>query len=106
MVAVGRFQGTTGLGRRPCAVRHEVIDLIAAAGGEHVRVFGSVVSGEDSEGSDIDLLFTMTRPLGLMELEALQARVSDLVGSPVDLVPEEALLPRVAGKVLGEAVPL
>ena len=87
-------------------MRHEVIDLIAGAGGERVRVFGSLVGGEDSEGSDVDLLFTMTRPLGLMELEDLQARVSEVVGWPVDLVPEETLRPHVACRVLGEAVSL
>jgi len=101
-----RFHGTTPLGRRLRSARQQVIDLIGSQGGEHVRVFGSVASGEESEGSDIDLLFTMTRPLGLLELEALQALVSEAVGAPVDLVPEDTLLQPVARRVLREAVPL
>ncbi|MFN2318119.1 MAG: nucleotidyltransferase family protein [Dermatophilaceae bacterium] len=101
-----RFHGTTPLGRRLRSVRQHVIDLISDAGGKDVRVFGSVASGAESESSDIDLLFTMSRPLGLLELEALQARVSEVVGAPVDLVPDGTLLPPVARRVLAEAIPL
>lgn len=101
-----RFHGSTPLGRRLRAARQQVIDLIGSAGGEDVRVFGSVAVGQDSEGSDIDLLFTMTRPLGLLELEALQSEVSQAVGTPVDLVPDDTLLPPVARRVRREAVAL
>jgi hypothetical protein len=38
-----------------------------------------IATGEDREGSDIDLLFTMGRPLSLMQLGALELSVSEIV---------------------------
>jgi uncharacterized protein len=101
-----RFHGSTPLGQRLRASRSEVLDILRASGARDVRVFGSVAAEQDREGSDIDLLFTMTRPLGLLELEALEDAVSAAVGARVDLVPDETLLPRVASRVVREAVPL
>lgn len=67
-------------------------------------MFGSLAAGTDHEGSDVDLLFTMERPLSLMELGGLEVRIADLVGASVDLVPESSLRPDLREHVLGEAV--
>ncbi len=69
-------------------------------------MFGSVARGEDDEGSDVDLLFVMGRPLSLMELGRLEDEVSASVGLPVDLVPESSLRPALRDRALAEAVPL
>ena len=71
-----------------------------------MRVFGSVARGEDHEGSDVDLLFVMGRPLSLMQLGRLEDEVSASVGVPVDLVPESSLRPALRDRALAEAVPL
>jgi predicted nucleotidyltransferase len=52
--------------------RNEVKQLVRAAGGSNVRVFGSVATGEDHDGSDVDLLFTMGAPLSLMGAALLE----------------------------------
>ena len=101
-----RFHGTTPLARRLRASRAEVLRAVAEAGGRDVRVFGSVARGEDDEGSDVDLLFVMGRPLSLMELGQLEDEVSAAVGAPVDLVPESSLRPALRDRALVEAVPL
>lgn len=101
-----RFHGTTPLARRLRAARGEVLRLMGAAGGNHVRVFGSVARGEDDEGSDVDLLFAMDRPLSLMELGQLEEQVSAAVGVSVDLVPEGSLRPDLRDRALAEAVAL
>lgn len=101
-----RFHGTTTLARRLRAARGEVRRLVHEAGGSRVRVFGSVARGEDDEGSDVDLLFVMHRPLSLMELGRLEDAVSAAVGVPVDLVPESSLRPALRDRALAEAVPL
>jgi uncharacterized protein len=69
-------------------------------------VFGSVATGTEHVGSDIDLLFDMSTPMGLMELGALERRLSDLLGAPVDLIPAAALRPDLRDRVLAEAVTL
>lgn len=61
-----RFDGTSPLGRRVRKHAAEVKRLIAEACGSDVRVFGSVAAGEDGADSDIDLVFTMGRPLSLV----------------------------------------
>ncbi len=71
-----------------------------------MRVFGSLATGKDTLTSDIDLLFTMGRPLGLMELSRLEREVEEIVQAPVDLVPESSLRRDFRDRVLAEAVPL
>ena len=101
-----RFHGTTPLARRLRAARPQILRLVHDAGGEQVRVFGSVARGEDGEGSDVDLLFVMVRPLSLMELGRLEDAVAGAIGAAVDLVPESSLRPALRDRALAEAVPL
>lgn len=101
-----RFHGTTPLAMRLRRARVELIRLVTAAGGSNVRVFGSVATGHDHEDSDIDLLFTMHRPLSLMQLGALEERLTELVGVTVDLVPDTAIRPALRDRILAEAVML
>lgn len=101
-----RFHGASPLARKLRKARPEVLRLIEAAGGSNVRVFGSLATGEDGECSDVDLLYTGGRPMGLMALAGLELDVSEAVGEPVDLVPESTLAPFLRDRVLNEAVPL
>ena len=54
----------------------------------------------------MDLLFEMKRPLGLLALGRLEARIAELVDTEVDLVPESTLRHDLRQRVLDEAVPL
>lgn len=101
-----RFHGAGPLARRVRSSRREIIALVRAAGGRDVRVFGSVATGEEQPESDVDLLFTMGRPLSLMELVELEHQISALIGVGVDLVPDSALRPELRERVLAEAVAL
>ena len=69
-------------------------------------MFGSVATGTEQAGSDIDLLFDMGTPMGLMELGALERRLSGLLGADVDLIPAATLRPDLRDRVLDEAVAL
>jgi len=101
-----RFHGHGQLALRLRRHAREVRDLIDQAGGSNVRVFGSVATGAERAGSDIDLLFDMGAPMGLMELGTLERRLSVLLGAPVDLIPAAALRPDLRDRVLAEAVTL
>ncbi len=52
------------------------LSLIGQAGGGNVRVFGSVATGAERAGSDIDLLSDMGVPMGLTSIEAELADAS------------------------------
>ncbi len=101
-----RFHGTSPRARALRRHRSDVRRLVKEAGGTNVRVFGSVATGTDHDDSDVDLLFTMERPLSLLALGRLERRIADLVGLPVDLIPDSALRPEMADRVVAEAVPL
>jgi len=100
------FHGTSPLARRLRAHADDIRQIIAAAGGGNVRVFGSVATGQDQDGSDIDLLFTMGTPLSLMQLGALEQQLRDVLDAEVDLVPDSALRPEFRDRALAEAVAL
>ena len=100
------FHGTTPLARRLRAARRQVIEMVEAAGGSNVRVFGSVATGQEHEGSDIDLLFRMDQPLGLMDLAGLEIELGTILHADVDLVPDTNIRPTMRERILAEAVPL
>ena len=101
-----RFHGTTPLAKQLRTARREVIETVKAAGGSNVRVFGSVATGQEHKGSDIDLLFRMDQPLGLMDLAGLEIELGTILHADVDLVPDTNIRPTMRERILSEAVPL
>lgn len=87
--------------------RAQVLAVAAKHGAFNVRVFGSVVRGEDTPDSDVDFLIdydpekvTPWFPGGLlMDLQ-------DLLGRRVDVLTEGGISPLIRERVLGEAKPL
>jgi predicted nucleotidyltransferase len=55
-----------------------------------VYVFGSVATGEELPGSDVDVAFLAPRKLDPVERFRLQERIAALVGRSVDLVDLQA----------------
>ena len=68
------------------------------------RVFGSVLHGEDSEGSDLDLLVDPTPSTTLLTLAAIQFEAERLLGVPVDVLTPNALPRHGRERILREAV--
>ena len=57
-------------------------------------LFGSYSRGEQSEGSDVDILILVdrSRPVGLFKLSGMHLDLQDLLGLPVDLVTVKGLM--------------
>lgn len=72
----------------------------------NVRVFGSVMTHEDTEESDLDLLVQPTSETTYFDLGAIQYELSDLLGLNVDVLTPESLPARFREQVLHEAQPL
>lgn len=68
------------------------------------RVFGSVVRGEDQEGSDLDILVDPAPRASLLTMELLQAKLAGATGIRIGLRTAEELHPRFRAKVLAEAI--
>ena len=58
-------------------------------------LFGSYARGEETEMSDVDILFVpdMSTPFSLFTLGGMYMDLKELLGREVDLVPEGSLLP-------------
>jgi len=70
------------------------------------RVFGSVLHGDDRDGSDLDLLVDAPPGTTLFDLGGLQAELEDSLGVPVGLLTPGDLPEKFRQRVLQEAVPL
>jgi hypothetical protein len=86
--------------------RDTIRELVLQAGMSNPRVFGSVLRGEDSEDSDLDILVDPAPRASLLAMELLQSRISSATGVKIDLRTPEELHPRFRDKVLAEATSL
>lgn len=81
---------------REIALSHRVTD---------VRVFGSVLRGEDTEDSDLDTLVESTADTTLMDIARIQTELNRLLHISVDVLTPTALPEKFRQRVLGEARP-
>jgi predicted nucleotidyltransferase len=79
---------------------------LKAAGIVHLRLHGSLARGAATAKSDVDLIaeFDDTKHLSLLDMVALENRLSDLLGVPVDLSPQHTLKQAIAERAAREAV--
>lgn len=87
------------------AKRDDVLAAVAKVGAKDPRVFGSVARGDDSPGSDIDLLVTFPPEADIVTLLTLEEELADLLTVPVDVV-SSGSSGRVLDRARAEAVPL
>jgi len=86
--------------------RDEIRSVVVAHRAANPRLFGSTMRGEDTEGSDLDLLIDPTPETTLLDMGAIQFALQSALGIAVDVVTPGDLPPRFRDKVVNEAVPL
>jgi len=79
---------------RNVALRHRVTN---------VRVFGSVVHGDDIDGSDLDLLVEPTKETTMLDIAKIQLELSQLLPVAVDVLTPNGLPARFRLQVVAEA---
>ena len=70
------------------------------------RVFGSVIRGDDTEFSDLDLLVDPLPGVTLFDLGAIQIELEESLGVSVDVLTPNDLPKSFREQVLGEAIPV
>lgn len=70
------------------------------------RVFGSVIHGDDTEDSDLDILIDPTPDTTLFDIGAIRHELLQLLGVPVDVLTPKALPDSFRDSVLAEAMPI
>jgi hypothetical protein len=80
--------------------------VVAAHRARNPRVFGSVVHGEDTEASDLDILVDPQDQMSLFDLGAIISELNELLGIRVDVATPAALPERMRERVLRDAIPI
>ncbi|MCY7306054.1 MAG: nucleotidyltransferase family protein [Rhodoferax sp.] len=69
----------------------------------NVRVFGSVVHGNDTEESDLDILVEPTTLTTMMDMAKIQLELAQLLEVAVDVLTPKSLPAKFRAQVLAEA---
>ena len=88
------------------AHRDVIRQVVLANRARNPRIFGSVAKGEDTEGSDLDLLVDGTDDMSLFDLARIEIRLSEILGVPVEVRTPFEISSRYRDAVLSEARPL
>ncbi len=86
--------------------RIEIRRIVETGSASNPRVFGSVLHGKDTDGSDLDILVDPTPETTLFDIGAIRYRLRDLLGVPVDVLTPNALHAGMRDYVLSEAQPI
>ncbi len=87
------------------ALQASLPDLRQRYGLRDVWLFGSVVRGEASPDSDLDVLVTFdNQHLSLLEFIQLEQELSELLQVKIDLIERDTLKPTIGKEILREAI--
>jgi predicted nucleotidyltransferase len=86
--------------------RDAIRRVVAAHRARNARVFGSVLHGTDTSGSDLDILVDPTPDTTLFDIGAIRHELGQLLGVSVDVLTPNALPDKFRAAVLAEARPV
>jgi len=85
-------------------LRRHAADL-KRMGASSLFLFGSASRNEAGPASDVDLFFDFDNPrFSLVELVALQQRITDLLHAPADIMSRGSIHPQLRASIEGSAV--
>jgi len=84
--------------------REFIRTIVALHHVKNPRVFGSVLRGEDTENSDLDLLVDPLPGTTLLDLGAIQIELEESLGIHVDVLTPGDLPERFRAQVIREAI--
>ena len=88
------------------AHRASIRRIVEAHRARNARVFGSVIHGNDTEDSDLDILIDPTSDTTMMDIGAIRHELRKLLGVPVDVLTPNALPDSFRAQVIADAVPV
>jgi len=88
------------------AVREKIIDILHRNDVKRASLFGSIVRGEMTEESDVDLLVEFEGRKSLLDLAGLKIELEDALNRRVDVLTYRSLHPLLKDRILSEQVPI
>ena len=83
--------------------REDIRRIVSENRSANPRIFGSVLRGDDIDGSDLDLLIDPTTETSLLDVARIQDRLQNLLGITVDVLTPLDLPTKFRDRVLAEA---
>ncbi|ATZ61666.2 MAG: nucleotidyltransferase family protein [Methanosarcinales archaeon Met12] len=75
-------------------------------GVKELYIFGSLVTDEQTEGSDVDILVEFYDAPDLLKFIEIERYIEEIIGVKVDLVRKTVIRPEIKDAVLEEAIPI
>jgi predicted nucleotidyltransferase len=88
------------------AHRADIRRIVSMNRAENPRVFGSVLRGDDTDASDLDLLVDTTAQTSLLDIARIQHTLRRVLGVPVDVLTPKALPEKFRAAVVAQAQPV
>ena len=79
-----------------------IIETMMPMNPTKIGIFGSVARGEDTNDSDIDILYQFQETVGLFKLVKLQNELEKRLNKKVDLVSENYTHPKLKSRILND----
>jgi predicted nucleotidyltransferase len=86
--------------------REEIRSIVESRRAKNPRVFGSVLHGDDTEESDLDILIDPTPETSIFDIGEIRYQLRVLLGVSVDVLTPRALHIRLRDRVISEAQPI
>lgn len=83
-------------------IKDTLIKLLKKYGVKRAALFGSIVRGEATKGSDIDLLIEFEGRKSLLDLVGLKLELQELLGREVDIITYKSIHPLLKERILNE----
>ena len=92
--------------------KREIIDRLVehreelqSQGIKSLALFGSVARGDNTQGSDVDVMVELSRPMGLFGLSDLRHRLGEILEvDDLDLITIDGIHPALKDVILSEAI--
>ncbi|MEW5760910.1 MAG: nucleotidyltransferase family protein [Candidatus Thermoplasmatota archaeon] len=85
-------------------IKEKVIPILKRYGVEKAGIFGSIVRGEATEKSDIDILVEIKSDISLLDFVGLKLELEEALGRNVDLGEYDTIKPIIKERILKEVV--
>lgn len=85
-------------------IKRKILPILKKYGVTKAGIFGSVVRGEETRESDIDILVEINTRMSLLDFVGLKLELEDALGIPVDLGEYSAIKPIAKEQILSEEV--
>jgi len=85
-------------------IREKILPVLNKYGVRRASIFGSVVRGEATENSDIDILVEIGSNISLLDFVELKLELEEVLGRAVDLGEYDTIKPIIKDRILNEQV--